>query len=70
VVATHDLDMVLDLCSRTIVMKDGQVATDGSTADILYNEELLQSCCLEKPLRLQGCPICSATAEADGDGGD
>ena len=62
VVATHDLDMVLDLCSRTIVMKDGQVATDGSTVDILYNEELLQSCCLEKPLRLQGCPICSAEA--------
>jgi cobalt/nickel transport system ATP-binding protein len=52
--------MVLDLCSRTIVMRDGQVATDGSTADILYNEEFLQSCCLEKPLRLQGCPICSA----------
>ncbi len=60
IIATHDLDLVLDLCSRTIILKDGQVAADGPTLDILQNEELLASSSLEKPLRLQGCPVCRA----------
>jgi cobalt/nickel transport system ATP-binding protein len=56
IIATHDLDMVLDLCARTIVLKEGQVLADGPTGEILQNEELLDSGHLEKPLRLQGCP--------------
>ena len=60
IIATHDLDLVLDLCSRTIILKDGQVVADGLTLDILQNEELLASSSLEKPLRLQGCPVCRA----------
>jgi cobalt/nickel transport system ATP-binding protein len=60
VVATHDLDMVLDFCSRTIVLKGGCVEADGPTLEILQNEELLDSSRLEKPLRLQGCPVCNA----------
>jgi cobalt/nickel transport system ATP-binding protein len=58
IIATHDLDMVLDLCTRTIVLKDGQVVADGPTLDILQNVGLLNSSSLEKPLRLQGCPVC------------
>jgi cobalt/nickel transport system ATP-binding protein len=58
IIATHDLDMVLDLCARTIVLKEGQVMADGPTWDILQNEELLEAGHLEKPLRLQGCPVC------------
>ena len=60
IIATHDLDMVLDLCSRTIVLKDGRVAADGQTLEILQNEALLESSRLEKPLQLQGCPVCNA----------
>jgi cobalt/nickel transport system ATP-binding protein len=60
IIATHDLDMVLDLCSRTIVLKEGRTLADGLTLDILQNEELLDSSHLEKPLRLQGCPVCSS----------
>jgi cobalt/nickel transport system ATP-binding protein len=60
IVATHDLDMVLDLCSRTIVLKAGGVAADGPTWDILQNETLLQSSSLEKPLSLQNCPVCNS----------
>jgi cobalt/nickel transport system ATP-binding protein len=59
IIATHDLDMALDLCSRTIVLKDGAVVADGPTRDILQDEALLQTSNLEKPLRLQGCPVCS-----------
>ena len=58
IIATHDLDLVLDLCSRTIVFKDGQVAADGPTLDLLQNEALLESSSLEKPLCMQGCPVC------------
>jgi cobalt/nickel transport system ATP-binding protein len=59
IIATHDLDMALDLCSRTIVLKDGGIVADGPTDEILEDEGLLQASNLEKPLRLQGCPVCS-----------
>jgi len=59
IVATHDLDMVLDLCTRTIVLKDGRVVADGPSPDVLRNEELLDASSLEKPLCLQRCPICN-----------
>lgn len=58
IIASHDLDMVLDLCARTIVLKEGRVVADGPTLDLLQNEQLLDSSRLERPLRLQGCPIC------------
>ncbi len=60
IIATHDLDLVLDLCSRTIVFQDGLIVADGPTLDILQNEKLLDSSGLEKPLCLQGCPVCRA----------
>jgi len=58
IIATHDLDMVLDLCERTIVLHNGLVSADGPTAEIFANEKLLAACSLEKPLRMQGCPVC------------
>jgi cobalt/nickel transport system ATP-binding protein len=62
IVATHDLDMVFDLCARTIVLKEGRVIADGSTWEILRDEELLEAGHLEKPLRLQGCSVCNSGA--------
>lgn len=55
---SHDLDMVLELCGRTIVLREGTVAADGPTMEIFRDEELLASCRLEKPLSMQGCPVC------------
>ncbi|MBF7082463.1 ABC transporter ATP-binding protein [Desulfallas sp. Bu1-1] len=60
IIATHDLDMVLELCERTIILKDGKVITDGPTVEILANEELMEKCGLEMPLGLQNCPVCGA----------
>ncbi|HYF84524.1 MAG TPA: ABC transporter ATP-binding protein [Clostridia bacterium] len=57
-IATHDLDMALELCSRTIVLKNGRVEYDGPTTEIMTNSQLLEECGLELPLSLQGCPIC------------
>ncbi|HPM76692.1 MAG TPA: ABC transporter ATP-binding protein [bacterium] len=56
IIATHDLDLVLDLCPRTIVLHRGIVAADGPTEAIMNDEALLRECRLEKPLRLQFRP--------------
>ena len=53
IIATHDLDLVLDLCPRTIVLHRGRVAADGPTEKIFANRQLLEECHLELPLRLQ-----------------
>lgn len=55
---SHDLDMVLELCERTIVLHEGLIMADGPTMDIFGNDELLAACRLEKPLSMQGCPVC------------
>lgn len=52
-IATHDLDMVVDLCERCVVLKDGKIVADGPTKAILTDKKLLESCSLELPLRLQ-----------------
>ncbi len=56
---SHDLDMVLDLCERTIILHKGMVKADGRTRDIFSDDALLAECRLEKPLSMQGCPVCS-----------
>ena len=55
---SHDLDMVLELCSRVIILHEGEVKADGPALEIFRNEELLARCRLEKPLSMQGCPVC------------
>lgn len=62
IITSHDLDMVLELCERTIVLHEGTVMADGPTLEIFRNEELLAACHLEKPFALQGCPVCSPEA--------
>ncbi len=59
IVTSHDLDMVLELCERTIVLHDGRIMADGPTLEIFRDDKLLESCRLEKPFAMQGCPICS-----------
>lgn len=55
---SHDLDMVLDICERTIVLNGGTVQADGPTREIFMDRELLARCRLEQPLAMQSCPVC------------
>jgi len=55
VVATHDLDLALDLCSRTVVLNAGRVMADGPSDRILADTALLERSGLEGPLSQQGC---------------
>lgn len=49
-IATHDLDLALDLCDRTVVLSHGQVVYDGLTEAILSNPAFLEQHALEVPL--------------------
>jgi cobalt/nickel transport system ATP-binding protein len=53
IIASHDLDMVLEVCERTIILGNGRVAADGRTQELLSDEKLLEENGLEKPLSLQ-----------------
>ena len=52
-IVSHDLDLVLDLCNRVILLCDGKIVRDGNARDILSDENLLEENGLELPLRLQ-----------------
>ena len=52
-IATHDMEMVLDLCDRTIVMKEGRIVADGSTRPVYGDLALLEECGLEQPCELR-----------------
>lgn len=58
-IATHDMDLAMDLCDRIIIMFDGKICADDHPKLIFEDEELLLTYHLEKPLALQGCPNCS-----------
>ena len=58
IIATHDLDMAMEMCERTIVLHKGKITADGPTMEIFQDEALLCQSGLEKPLKIQGCPIC------------
>lgn len=53
IVASHDLDLILDVCKRCIVIKEGQIVADGPTEGILSDKALLEENNLELPLSLQ-----------------
>jgi cobalt/nickel transport system ATP-binding protein len=49
-IATHDLDLALELCDRTLVLSQGQVVYDGETERVMCNPEFLLQHALESPL--------------------
>lgn len=56
IIASHDLDMILETCERTILLAGGRIICDGSTKEILTNQKLLEENGLELPFCLQGMP--------------
>lgn len=49
-IATHDLDLALELCSRTVVLSRGQIVFDGQTEKVMNDSEFLRAHALEPPL--------------------
>ena len=48
-ISTHDMRLVDALCTRTLVMDEGQLVADGGTAAILADDGLLEAHGLERP---------------------
>ena len=57
IIATHDLDLVLDVCTRVIVLHEGRILADAHPLEVFADAALLARASLEKPLSLQprGC---------------
>ncbi len=53
IIATHDLELVLDVCSRTVVMDRGKIWADGESKTILSDAQLMEAHGLEVPLSLK-----------------
>jgi energy-coupling factor transporter ATP-binding protein EcfA2 len=53
IIASHDLELVVELCSRVIVLDRGRVQADGPAREILADEKLMARHGLEVPLSIQ-----------------
>ena len=53
-IASHDLDMILDTCQRVILLSHGAIVADGDAETILRDKALLESNRMELPFCLQG----------------
>jgi len=51
--ATHDLELVLSLCHRTVLLDRGKIWADGETRQLLSNDKLMEEHGLEVPLSLR-----------------
>jgi cobalt/nickel transport system ATP-binding protein len=52
-IATHDLELVVELCSRVVVLDAGEVVAEGPAVEILGNEALMLRHSLERPHALR-----------------
>lgn len=53
-IASHDLDMILDTCQRVILLSHGAIVADGDVETILRDKPLLEANRMELPYCLQG----------------
>ena len=49
IIATHDLELAVDLCSRVLILDEGKLVAQGPTIPLLSNEDLMLAHGLEKP---------------------
>jgi len=59
IIASHDLEMVLELCERVALLDAGKIVRSGAARELLADDELLARHGLEKPLSLR----CAAAQE-------
>ena len=49
--ASHDLDMTLDVCRRAIILHEGVISAEGELPELFMNRSLLEQNGLELPVR-------------------
>ena len=53
ILATHDLDMALDVCNRAVILSGGKISAEGELPELFKNGKILEESGLELPLRFQ-----------------
>ena len=53
IVITHDLEFVLEVCERCILMDAGRIVADGPCTEILADQSLLETHGMEVPISLK-----------------
>jgi cobalt/nickel transport system ATP-binding protein len=53
IVASHDLELILDTCRRVLVIDGGRLVADGTAATVLADTDLMEAHGLEVPYRLR-----------------
>ena len=53
ILATHDLDMALDVCGRAVILSGGGISAEGKLPGLFKDGSTLEACGLELPLRYQ-----------------
>lgn len=54
IIASHDLDLILDLCPRVLLLDRGRLMADGPSEQVLADVGLMEAHGLEVPYRLRG----------------
>jgi cobalt/nickel transport system ATP-binding protein len=49
IIATHDLELVVELCTRAVVLDGGKIVAEGPPVDLLADEPLMLAHGLERP---------------------
>lgn len=52
-IASHDLELICELCSRVIVLDGGRIQADGPACEVLADERLMSRHGLEVPLSIR-----------------
>ena len=47
--ASHDLEFLLETCERTIILDNGSIVADGKSRTVMGNQQLMESYGFEKP---------------------
>lgn len=53
ILATHDLDMAIDVCERAVILHDGEISAEGVLPELFTDKNILEENDLELPLRYQ-----------------
>lgn len=53
IIAGHDLEMILELCTKVAVLNDGKIAALGHPEELLANDQLMEENLLEVPYSLR-----------------
>jgi cobalt/nickel transport system ATP-binding protein len=53
IMATHDLELAVEVCSRVLVLDGGEIVAEGPVREVLNNEPLMLAHGLERPHSLR-----------------